>query len=57
MNPCSAVPDPNSEQINARSLDLANPKLFFKPIGGYGATSHIIHVRVPFNFEKVFNAS
>jgi len=33
------VPDPDSELINAQSVDFAKPKLFFENIGCYVATS------------------
>jgi hypothetical protein len=48
------VPDPELELLNAKSLDFAKPKLFFKNIGHYLATSTYIHVRVPFNFAQAF---
>jgi hypothetical protein len=49
------VPDPDPELINAQNFDFAKPKLFFKNIGKYAATSTYIHVRIPFNFTTVFN--
>ena len=33
------LPDPYLELINVKSLDFAKPKLFFKNIGRYAATS------------------
>jgi hypothetical protein len=36
-------------------FDFAKPKLFFKNIGRYAATSTYIHIRIPFNFTTVFN--
>jgi len=41
--------------MNAQNFDFAKPKLFFKNIGRYAATSTYIHVRIPFNFTTVFN--
>jgi hypothetical protein len=38
------LPDPDPELINVKSLDFAKPKLFFKNIGRYAATSTYIHV-------------
>jgi hypothetical protein len=35
--------------------DFAKPKLFFKNIGRYAATSMYIHLRFPFNFTTIFN--
>jgi hypothetical protein len=43
------------ELINAQNLNFAKPKLFFKNIGRYAATSTYIHVHIPFNFTTVFN--
>ncbi len=50
----SNVLDPDPELINAQNLDFAKPKLFFKNIGHYAATSTYIHIRIPFNFITVF---
>jgi hypothetical protein len=47
------LPDPDSELSNAKSLNFAKPKLFFKNIGLYAATSTYIHVRIPFNFSQI----
>jgi hypothetical protein len=55
MSSGSTVPDPDPELINAQNFNLAKPKLFFKNIGKYAATSTYIHVRIPFNFTTVFN--
>jgi hypothetical protein len=49
------VPDLDPELMNAQNFDFAKPKLFFKNIGKYAATSTYIHVRIPFNFTTVFN--
>jgi hypothetical protein len=51
----STVPDPDPELMNAQNFDFAKPKLFFKNIGHYAATSTYILVRIPFNFTPVFN--
>jgi hypothetical protein len=55
MSSGSTVPDPDPELINAQNFDFAKPKLFFKNIGKYAATSTYIHVRIPFNFTTIFN--
>jgi hypothetical protein len=55
MSSGSSVPDPNPELINTQNFNFAKPKLFFKNIGKYAATSTYIHVRIPFNFTTVFN--
>ncbi len=44
------LPDPDLVLINAKSLDFAKPKLFFKNIGRYMT---YIHVRIPFNFTQI----
>jgi len=49
------LPDPDPELINAKSLDFAKPKLFFKNIGRYAATSTYIHVRIPFNSSQILD--
>ncbi len=55
MNWGMTVPDLDPELINAYNFDFPIPKLFFKNIGKYAATSKYIHVRIPFNFTTVFN--
>jgi hypothetical protein len=50
-----AVPDPDLELMNVQNFDFAKPKLSFKNIGKYAATSTYIHVWIPFNFTTVFN--
>jgi hypothetical protein len=40
MSQGQQLPDPDPELINAKSLDFAKPKLFFKNIGHYAATHH-----------------
>jgi hypothetical protein len=55
MSQGQQLPDPDPELINAKSLDFAKPKLFFKNIGRYAATSTNIHVRIPFNFAQILD--
>jgi predicted permease len=55
MTSGTTVPDPDPELINAQNFDFAKPKLFFKNIGKYTATSTYIHVRIPFNFTTVLS--
>ncbi len=38
-----------------KSLEFVKPKLFFKNIGRYAATSTYIHVRIPFNFSQILD--
>jgi hypothetical protein len=44
MSQGQSLPDPDLELINGKSL--AKPKLFFKNIGRYVATSTYIHVPI-----------
>ena len=53
MSQGQQLPDP--ELINAKSLNFTKPKLFFKNIGRYAATSTYIHVRIPFNFSQILD--
>jgi hypothetical protein len=55
MSSGSTLPDPDPELINAQNFNFAKPKLFFKIIRKYAATSTYIHVRIPFNFTTIFN--
>jgi hypothetical protein len=55
MSQGQQLPDPDLELINVKSLDFAKPKLFFKNIGRYAATSTYIHVRIPFNFSQILD--
>ncbi len=55
MSSGSTVLDPDPELINAQNFNFAKPKLSFKNIRKYAATSTYIHVRIPFNFTTAFN--
>jgi hypothetical protein len=55
MSQGQQLPDLDPELINAKSLDFAKPKLFFKNIGRYVANSTYIHVRIPFNFSQILD--
>ncbi len=55
MSQGQQLPDPDPELINTKSLDFVKPKLFFKNIGHYAATSTYIHVRIPFNFSQILD--
>jgi hypothetical protein len=46
MSQGQSLPDPDLELINGKSLDFAKPKLFFKNIGWYVATSTYIQVPI-----------
>jgi hypothetical protein len=44
MSQGKSLPNPDPELINAKRINFAKPKLFFKNIGRYAATSTYIHV-------------
>jgi hypothetical protein len=48
-------PDPDLELINSKSPYFTKPKLFFKNIRRYAATSTCIHVQIPFNFSQILD--
>jgi hypothetical protein len=56
MSSAQLLLTPDPELINAKSLDFAKPKLFFKNIGCYAATSTYIQVRIPFNSSQILDA-
>jgi hypothetical protein len=53
MNQGQSLPD--LELINAKSLDFAKPKHFFKNIGRYAATLTHIHIWIPFSFTQILD--
>jgi hypothetical protein len=55
MSQGQVFPDPDVELINKKSLNFAKPKLFFKNIGQYPATSTYIHIQIPFNFTQILD--
>jgi len=55
MSQGQQLPDPDPELINTKSLNFTKPKLFFKNIGRYAATSTYIHVRILFNFSQILD--
>jgi hypothetical protein len=55
MSQGQSLPDPDLELINAKSFNFMKPKLFFKNIRRYVATSTYIHVQIPFNFTQILN--
>jgi hypothetical protein len=54
MNSATSILDPELELMNVRSLNFVKPKLFFKAISCYAATSTMLHIRISFNFRQVF---
>jgi hypothetical protein len=53
MNGAMAVPDPEPRLLDANAATPAKLQLLFRPSGKYAASTHFIHVRVPFNFSKL----
>jgi hypothetical protein len=53
MNGAMAVPDPEPRLLDANAAEPAKLQLLFRPSGKYTASTHFIHVRVPFNFSKL----
>jgi hypothetical protein len=50
MNGAMAVPDPEPRLLDANAATPPKLQLLFCPSGKYAASTHFIHVRVPFNF-------
>jgi hypothetical protein len=53
MNGALAVPDPELRLLDANAATPAKLQLLFRPSLKYAASTHFIHVRVPFNFSKL----
>jgi hypothetical protein len=53
MNGVMAVPDPELRLLDTNVAEPAKLQLLFCPSGKYAASTHFIHVRVPFNFSKL----
>ena len=53
MNGVMAVPDPEPRLLDANTATPQKLQLLFRPSGKYAASTHFIHVRVPFNFSKL----
>jgi len=53
MNGAMAVPDPEPRLLDANAATPQKLQLLFRPSGKYAASTHFIHVRVPFNFSKL----
>ena len=53
MNGALAVPDPEPRLLNSNAATPAKLQLLFRPSGKYAASTHFIHVRIPFNFSKL----
>ncbi len=53
MNGALEVPDPEPRLLDANAATPAKLQLLFRPSRKYAASTHFIHVRVPFNFSKL----
>jgi hypothetical protein len=53
MNGAMAVLDPEPRLLNANAVEPTKLQLLFRPSGKYMASTHFIHVWVPFNFSKL----
>jgi hypothetical protein len=51
MNGAMAVPDPELRLLDANAAEPAKLQLLFRPSRKYAASTHFIHVGVPFNFS------
>jgi hypothetical protein len=50
MNGAMAVPDLEPRLLDANAAEPLKLQLLFRPFGKYAASTHFIHVWVPFNF-------
>ncbi len=57
INGANAVPDPEPSLLDSNFLELTKPQLLFRPSGNYAASTHFIHIRVPFNFSQLLATS
>ena len=53
MNQVEAVPDPALTLLDSNFVEPQNLQLLFRPSGQYAASTHLVHVRIPFNFSQV----
>jgi len=53
INVTNAVPDPAPALLDSNFVKPANLQLLFRPSGKYAASTHFIHIRVPFNFSQL----
>jgi hypothetical protein len=53
MNQVEAVPDPAPTLLDSNFVEPQNLQLLFRPSGQYAASTHLVHIRVPFNFSQV----
>jgi hypothetical protein len=53
MNQVEAVPDPALTLLDSNFVEPQNLQLLFRLSGQYAASTHLVHIRVPFNFSQV----
>jgi hypothetical protein len=53
MNTVHAVPHPEPKLLDSNFVEPSKLQLLFRPSGKYAASTHYIHVRVPFNFSRL----
>jgi hypothetical protein len=53
MNQVEAVPDPAPTLLDSNFVEPQNLQLLFRPSGQYAASTHLVHIRIPFNFSQV----
>jgi hypothetical protein len=51
INGAQAVPDPKLKLLDSNFVELSKLQLLFRPFRKYAASTHFIHIRVPFNFS------
>ncbi len=54
INVTNAVPDLAPTLLDSNFVKPANLQLLFRPSGKYAASTHFIHIRVPFNFSQLW---
>jgi hypothetical protein len=53
INPPNAVPDPAPTLLDSNFVEPTNLQLLFRSYGKYAASTHFIHIQVPFNFSQL----
>jgi hypothetical protein len=53
IDKAGAVPDPEPKLLDSNFVEPSKLQLLFRPSGKYAASTHYIHVRVPFNFSRL----
>jgi hypothetical protein len=53
MNGAQAVLDPKPKLLDSNFVESSKLQLLFRPSGKYAASTHFIHIWVPFNFSQL----